>query len=33
MDLSASDHGVSLDGVHCGALMYADDLVWVAEFS
>ena len=31
VDLSASGHGVSLDGVHCGALMYADDLVWVAD--
>ena len=31
MDLSASGHSVSLDGVYCGALMYVDDLVLIAD--
>ena len=28
---SASGHGVSMDGVYCGALMYADNLVLIAD--
>ena len=31
MDLSTIGHGVSVDGVYCDALMYANDLVLIAD--